>query len=69
MYRLKNTLNLAKLVSIHFKVKFGPDLVCIINLVNSQNQTEFINYTDFTQVKFNFTGFKFLIRSIILNTY
>jgi hypothetical protein len=50
--------NLTKRVSIYFKIKFGPDLFHIINLVNLLNQTEFI---DFAWVKFNFTGFKFLI--------
>jgi hypothetical protein len=34
MYGLKNMFNLVKLVNIYFKVKFEPNLVNIINLIN-----------------------------------
>ena len=34
MYDLKNMFILAKLVNIYFKVKFGPNLVNITNLIN-----------------------------------
>jgi hypothetical protein len=34
MYGLKDMFNLTTLVNTHFKAKFEPNLVCIINLVN-----------------------------------
>lgn len=56
MYILKDMSYLAKLVSKYFNVKFEPDLVYITNLINLQNRTEF---TDFTQVKSDFTDSRF----------
>ena len=48
--------NFTKIVSRYFNVKFEPDLDYITNLINLQNRTEF---TDFTQVKSDFTDSRF----------